>query len=340
MTAAVRAGRRRASQEEEPPRLPAAVTPFEQTSYGRLHGVSAAMRRLFAVLTRLEHSLVNVLIEGESGTGKEVVARAIHEHASIARGPFVAVNCGALDRSLVRSELFGHRRGAFTSAVEGRAGAFELADGGTLFLDEIGELPLDIQPVLLRALESEAVVRVGESIERPVKVRLIAATNRELSVDVKERRFREDLYYRLVVVKLRIPPLRERIEDVIALAQHFASELDLGRLSPEVLDQLCGRPWYGNVRELRNSLKAFAALGVLPSVTTSDAGLLEAALMNTIDATRPYDECKREFLEVFRKIYVERLLERTSGNQSEAARLSGLQRSYLNKVVNMMSPRK
>jgi DNA-binding NtrC family response regulator len=285
-------------------------------------------------LSRLEDSLVNVLIEGESGTGKEVVARAIHEHSAVARGPFVAINCGALDRTLVRSELFGHRRGAFTTAVEGRIGAFELAAGGTLFLDEIGELPLDVQPVLLRALESETVVRVGECIERPVKARLLAATNRDLAVDVRERRFREDLYYRLMVVKLHIPPLRQRIEDVVGLAEHFATELQLGKLSSEVLSQLCERRWLGNVRELRNALKAFAALGVLPGAEESDAGVLEAALTSAVDVTRPYEECKRELVEAFRRVFVQRLLERTSGNQSEAARLSGLERSYLNKVVN------
>jgi transcriptional regulator with AAA-type ATPase domain len=314
--------------------------PSAQTQYGRLRGVSVAMRRLFAVLSRLEVSLVNVLIEGESGTGKEVVARAIHEHSTVSRGPFVAVNCGALERALVRSELFGHRRGAFTSAIEGRLGAFELASGGTLFLDEIGELPLDVQPVLLRALESETVVRVGETIERPVKVRLIAATNRDLEMDVRERRFREDLYYRLMVVNLRIPPLRERIEDVVALAEDFAKELQLGELSPQLLSQLCARRWPGNVRELKNTLKAYSAVGALPSRTACEGESLESALRSAIDVTKPYAERKQEVVETFRRVYVERLLEYTSGNQSEAARLSGLERSYLNKVVHAIGSRK
>jgi DNA-binding NtrC family response regulator len=298
------------------------------------------MRRLFAVLGRLEGSLVNVLIEGESGTGKEVVARAIHEHSAVARGPFVAVNCGALDRNLVRSELFGHRRGAFTTAVEGRLGAFELANGGTLFLDEIGELPLDVQPVLLRALESETVVRVGESIERPVKVRVIAATNRDLTVDVGERRFREDLFYRLVVVKLRIPPLRERTEDIVALAEHFATELDIGRLSPELLTQLCAHPWRGNVRELKNTLKAYSAIGAMPSAAANDGGALESVLRGAIDVAKPYSDRKQEVVEAFRRVYFQKLREHTSGNQSEAARLSGLERSYLNKIVNKMGLRR
>ena len=331
-------GRAEISIHADHPVVPAA--PPEQTRYGRLHGVSLPMRRLFAVLARLEESLVNVLIEGESGTGKEVVARAIHEHSAVTRGPFVAVNCGALDRDLVRSELFGHRRGAFTTAVEGRVGAFELANGGTLFLDEIGELPLDVQPVLLRALESETVVRVGESAERPVKVRLVAATNRDLTVDVKERRFREDLYYRLVVVKLRIPPLRERIEDVVALAEHFATELRLGGLSPDQIGQLCAHPWPGNVRELKNTLKAYSAIGTMPNAAAVDAGALESALRAAIDVTQPYANRKQEVVDAFRKVYFQKLLEHTSGNQSEAARLSGLERSYLNKLVHIMGLRR
>jgi DNA-binding NtrC family response regulator len=173
--------------------------------YGNLIGSSLAMRRVYGVLERLEGSLVSVLIGGESGTGKEVVARAIHDRSIVAEGPFVAVNCGALDRALVRSELFGHVRGAFTGAIESRAGAFEAASNGTLFLDEIAELPLDTQPVLLRTLETGTVQRVGETNERKVKVRLLAASNRRLEELVKEGKFREDLYYRLLVVRVALP---------------------------------------------------------------------------------------------------------------------------------------
>ncbi|HEX7663884.1 MAG TPA: sigma-54-dependent Fis family transcriptional regulator, partial [Polyangiaceae bacterium] len=183
-------------------------------SYGRLLGRSPAMKRLFGTLFRLEGSLVPVLVQGESGVGKELVASALHERSKVASGPFVPVNCGALARELVLSELFGHKRGAFTGAHEARQGAFELADGGTLFLDEIGELPLDVQPVLLRTLETGEVRPVGSSAAKKVQVRLVAATNRDLAAEVAAGRFRQDLYYRLAVVKLVLPPLRTRLEDV------------------------------------------------------------------------------------------------------------------------------
>jgi DNA-binding NtrC family response regulator len=303
-------------------------------SYGPLVGSSVAMRRLFAMLQRLEGSLVTVLIEGESGTGKEVVARAIHERSLVAKGPFVAVNCGALDRALVRSELFGHAKGSFTGATEARRGAFEAAEDGTLFLDEIGELPAEVQPVLLRALENGVITRVGENNERPVKVRLLAATNRDLLEAASERRFREDLYYRLAVVKLSTPTLRERREDIVPLAHHFAEQLGLPELPEDVLQDLSAREWPGNVRELRNALRAYVALGSLsippPSAPTR---ALEEALREMIDLARPYAELKEGLMETFLKVYVERLLAHTGGNQSEAARISGMERSYFSKVA-------
>src|SRR6185503_10855221 len=210
----------------------------ESAGYRGLVGVSAAMRRIFAILLRLEGSLINVLIEGESGVGKELIARALHEGSSVHEGPLVIVNCAALGRELVLSELFGHRKGAFTGAVEARKGAFEAADGGTLFLDEIGELPLDVQPMLLRALESGEAKPLGENAPRKVRVRVVAATSRDLEQEMQAGRFREDLYYRLAVVKLTIPPLRERPEDVEVLAQRFASAAGLGALPPEVIERL------------------------------------------------------------------------------------------------------
>jgi DNA-binding NtrC family response regulator len=307
-------------------------------SYGPLVGGSAAMRRLFAVLQRLEGSLVTVLIEGESGTGKEVVARAIHERSLVARGPFVAVNCGALDRALVRSELFGHARGSFTGASEARGGAFEAAEDGTLFLDEIGELPPEVQPVLLRALENGVVTRVGETAERPVKVRVLAATNRDLLELANERRFREDLYYRLAVVKIATPALRDRRDDIEPLARHFAEQLGVTELPEDVLQDLTVRDWPGNVRELRNALRAYVALGSLsippPSSPTGD---LEGALSASIDLARPYAELKEALMERFLRLYVERLLSHTGGNQSEAARISGMERSYFSKVARRFS---
>jgi DNA-binding NtrC family response regulator len=306
-------------------------------AYGPIYGASAPMRQLFSVLQRLEGSLVTVLLAGESGTGKEVVARAIHGRSLVHAGPFVAVNCGSLDRALVRSELFGHVRGAFTGATETRGGAFEAASNGTLLLDEIGELPLDVQPVLLRALENGTVTRVGESQERPVKVRVLAATHRDLLQLVREGKFREDLYFRLAVVKLDLPPLRERAADIELLALHFAQELGCSELPADVLEELKARDWPGNLRELKNALRAFVAIGVLtPGPRSVSRSLLVDALSEHIDFERPYAELKDELVESFQRLYIERLLSHTDGNQSAAARISGLERSYFSKIARRL----
>jgi two-component system, NtrC family, response regulator GlrR len=310
------------------------LQPGSEHGYGGLHGTSAAMRRLFSLLGRLEGSLVNVLVSGETGTGKELVARALHERSHVTDGPFVSVNCGALDRSLSRSELFGHARGAFTGAVEARAGAFEAASGGTLFLDEIGELPVDVQPLLLRALEHGVVVRVGETQERGVKVRLIAATHRDLAELVKQDRFREDLYYRLMVVKVAVPPLRERPEDIPLLIQHFAQELGIPPLPADAVARFQQGVYPGNVRELRNGLQAYAAVGVLPEAIDPTGLALASRLKPFVRLDQPYAEQKQHLLSTFLDVYLEQLLSHTCGNQTEAARLSGLERSYLNRVVN------
>jgi DNA-binding NtrC family response regulator len=310
----------------------------EAESYGDLIGVSPSMRQLFAKLVRLEGSKVNVLIVGESGTGKELVARAIHEHSSVRHGPMVVFNCGALDRQLVRSELFGHERGAFTGAVRRHVGAFESAHGGTLFLDEIAELPLDIQPVILRALEQRRIAPVGATEERAVDVRVIAATHRNLTEQVRAGQFREDLYYRIRVVELGVPPLRERAEDVAVLAQEFAFRQGLSALPDDVLEALGRHQWPGNVRELRNAVEAYAAVGALPRAESSaeSARGLDAALAAFVDATETYADQKAEVLRRFTRAYLDRLLENAAGNQSEAARVSGLERSYLGKLLDKL----
>jgi DNA-binding NtrC family response regulator len=308
------------------------VFPFEGTSYRALVGASAPMQRLFGVLTRLEGSLVTVLIEGESGVGKELVARALHDGSTVAGGPFVAVNCGALPRELVASELFGHKRGAFSGAQDARRGAFEAASGGTLFLDEIGELPLDVQPVLLRALELGEVRAVGEDTPRRVKVRLVTATNRDLEQEVRAGRFRQDLYYRLAVVRLIVPALRERPSDVELLAQSFARELGVGPLPPAVVADLCARGFPGNVRELRNAIQAYAALGALPGGGARFSGL-DRALAEICDVNVPYAVQKDDLTERFTRVYLAALLAHTHGNQTQAARLAGLNRSYLGRLL-------
>jgi DNA-binding NtrC family response regulator len=309
------------------------LQPAEITSYGAALGLSSQMRRLFAVLLRLENSLTNVLLQGETGTGKDLLARAIHDHSQVSSGPFVAINCGMLDRGLARSELFGHKKGAFTGAIENRIGAFEAAAGGTLFLDEVGELPLDVQPALLRALESGAIVRVGDTLERSVNVRVVAATNTELGAAVEQKAFRADLYYRLAVITLRIPPLRERSEDLDSLARHFAEQLGLREIPAELMVELRRRPWPGNVRELRNVLQAYHAVGRFETAVAGEPSELEGALRRWLNPTADYAAQKQALLDAFQRVYLAALLRHTQGNQSEAARISGLQRSYLGQLL-------
>ena len=314
----------------------------ERSRYGALLGASPAMRELFAKLVRLEGSKVNLMICGESGTGKELIAQAIHDHSLVKDGPFVAVNCGALDRELARSELFGHQRGAFTGAVRAEVGAFEAADGGTLFLDEIGEVPLNVQPVLLRALELRKITPVGSSEERPVDVRLICATNRDLLAEVRAGNFREDLFYRVHVVELQVPPLRERREDIALIAAEFARRHGLRGLPPDLLEAFSQHDWPGNVRELRNALDAYVALGEIPRplARPAQAHDLDAALASFFDPKLPYAEQKDEIVRRFTRAYLQQLMRATSGNQSEASRLSGLERSYLGKLLEKMGLRR
>lgn len=305
----------------------------EQESYGEMVAASAAMRRLFGTLRRLEGSLVGVLLVGESGTGKELIARAIHQHSAVAPGPLVTLNCGVLQRELVRSELFGHRKGAFTGAIENRLGAFQRAHGGTLLLDEVGELPLEVQPVLLRALQEREVVRVGETQPEPVEVRLIAATHRDLEQMVAESTFREDLYYRLNVVRLQVPPLRERVEDIELLAKVVARRFGIHELSPSMVAQLKLHTWPGNVRELMHAIEAYAAVGELPLFNKRPLREFEKSLADHLDVTQPYDTLKQALIESFQIAYLRQLMTHTGGNVAKAARLSGLERSYLNKLV-------
>jgi DNA-binding NtrC family response regulator len=303
--------------------------PYPESTYRGMIGASHTMRTLFGALARLEGSLVTVLVTGESGVGKELVARALHEGSAVASGPLVIVNCGAIAPELVASELFGHRRGAFTGANEARRGAFESADGGTLFLDEIGELPLDVQPMLLRALEAGEIRAVGADRSTHVRVRVVAATHRDLRSDVRAGRFREDLYYRVAVVELGVPPLRDRVEDVEALANRFGQAAGLGAMSPELVGRLRARRWPGNVRELRNVVQAYAALGRLPPEGGASSAGIEESLDRAIDVTRPYADQKDALVEQFTRAYLVRLMQHTNGNQSAAARLSGLDRSWL-----------
>ncbi len=306
---------------------------YDGTSYGGMIGATPSMQRLFALLSRLEGSLVSVLVDGESGVGKEVVARALHDRSKRSAGPYVTVNCGAMARELVASELFGHRRGAFTGAHDNRRGAFEVASGGTLFLDEIGELPLEVQPMLLRALESGEIQPLGAETKTLVKVRVVAATNRDLASEVATGRFREDLLYRVAVVRLTVPPLRERIPDIGLLANTFAREQMNEPLPSRVIETLVARAWPGNVRELRNVIAAYAALGVVQPAFGRDTSRSSSELEGSLDVSLPYMDQKDGLVDRFTAVYLRALLAACNRNQSEAARMSGLDRTYLRKLL-------
>jgi DNA-binding NtrC family response regulator len=311
--------------------------PREQGVFGPAVGASPAMTQLFGLLERVAPSDSTVLLLGETGTGKDVLARALHQHSRRASGPFVVVDCGAVAPSLIESELFGHVRGAFTGAIADRQGAFLEADGGTLFLDEVGELPLELQPKLLRVLEAGTVRRVGEDKERRVDVRVVAATNRVLEDEVAAGRFRQDLYYRLAVVLLQVPPLRDRLDDIPLLTRHFVQQMGRGdfELPRALLMRFGSYHWPGNVRELRNLVEralAGAELGELaedpgPPKARPAAGAGEPL------TDLPFKEAKERLVESFTREYLEALLERCGGNISQAAREAGIARNYVHRLV-------
>jgi DNA-binding NtrC family response regulator len=293
-----------------------------------LVGDSDAIREVARLVHRLARVDSSVLIQGETGTGKEVVARAIHEASPRRDHELVVVDCGSMPGTLIASILFGHEKGAFTGADQRRAGAFERAAGGTVLLDEIGELPLDVQPALLGVLERRAFTRVGGSQSIAVDVRVLAATHRDLRAEVNAGRFRADLYYRLAVAKILIPPLRERPEDIEPLVAHFVQRLtgvaELGPLAT-ALDQLRAHPWSGNVRELRNVVEAALVMGEL------DLGNSErpVQIAGTQSAVTPYRDARAAALTRFEAEYLRALIDRADGNASEAARLARMDRPYL-----------
>jgi len=302
---------------------------------GPILGGSPRMHELFARLERAAIASGPVLVRGESGTGKELVARALHDGSRRAEGPFVVVDAGAISRSLADVELFGHVVGAFTDARTARTGAFERAHGGTLFLDEVGELPLDLQPKLLRVLEDRTVQRIGEGIRRDVDVRLVAATHRNLAAMVAQGTFREDLYYRLAVLELEVPPLRERGDDVARIARVVAEELAPGdvRALAEVeraIASVGGHRWPGNVRELRSFVRRVVLLGQ-SGVGAEATGRTDEELAIRADLT--YAEAKTQLLERFERRYLERVLGETSGNVAAAARRADISRSRLYELL-------
>jgi two-component system response regulator HydG len=311
------------------------------SSFGRMIGKSDAIRRLYPLCKRLAKSELPVLIEGETGTGKEVLAEALHEASGRAHQPFIVFDCTAVPPNLAESTLFGHEKGSFTGAVASRKGVFEEAHGGTLFIDEIGELDLSLQPKLLRALERSEVQRVGSNIWTKVDARIIAATRRDLDKEVQAGRFRDDLFFRLAVGRIELPPLRHRRGDVTLLAQHFSDELGAkGPLPADILVKLEDYPWPGNLRELYNAVARFLALGEAPEPLAHGSGSLrppeptkdDRALANTIeellDAQMPLTRAREVIVGEFEKRYVERVLARYGGNVARAAAASGIARRY------------
>lgn len=297
-----------------------------------LVGRSLSMRRVVTEVDRVARAGASVLIHGETGAGKEVVARMIHGESLRAHGPFETVDCGSLTPTLIAAELFGHEQGAFTGAAERRIGAFERADGGTLFLDEIGELPSSLQTALLGVLERRNFRRLGGEKTISVDVRVISATHQDLRSQVNAGNFRQDLYYRLAVVVLRVPALRERAEDIPELIEHFLCEMGISQRASEMfpksaLSMLERHSWPGNVRELRNFVEASVAMGHPPELDGTDRGGRPAADFQV------FKDARAEAIRLFEREYLRQLLARTNENVSEAARLSDIHRSYLNEML-------
>ncbi|HSD09925.1 MAG TPA: sigma-54 dependent transcriptional regulator [Candidatus Binatia bacterium] len=304
-----------------------------------LVGASAALGEVTEQARKAAESKSTVLLVGESGTGKEVLARSIHAWSPRASRPFIAVNCVALSEDLLESELFGHEKGAFTGAHHQKAGKFELANHGTVFLDEVGDVRESLQAKLLRVLQEHEFERVGGTKPIRVDIRVIAATNQNLEEAVKTGRFREDLYYRLNVVRLRLPPLRERPEDVPVLVEHFLRKYcaEVGRpmlsVSTEAMDLLKAHRWPGNVRELENAIERAVVLGSGPEITPADLGLRSdgegARTAASVAEVGPFHDS----VESFKKEIIRRALEKAKGNQTRAAEILGLQRTYLARLI-------
>ncbi len=305
-----------------------AATLSSDSAWGRAIGASPGRRRLFAMLPKIADADATVLLEGETGTGKTLIASAIHEKSPRGKGPFVVVDCGAIPPSLIESELFGHEKGAFTGATTSRAGAFEAAKGGTVFLDEIGELPLDMQPKLLRAIEDRVVKRIGRNDTTPLDIRLIAATNRDLRLEINKGRFRSDLYYRLNTIRLRVPPLRERREDIPLLVAHYYDEMGAGEPPASVIADFARHDWPGNVRELRAAVERAVLLGD-PMVWQ---GISEDAPPPPA-ANESFRAAKERAVAQWERDYVRGLIAQHQGNISRAARSVRMDRNHLRELM-------
>jgi DNA-binding NtrC family response regulator len=323
------------------------VEPSSQQRFGDLHGKSLALREVFAVLERVAATDIGLLIEGESGTGKELAARSVHQASTRADKPYVVFDCTTVPKDLAESELFGHRRGSFSGAVADREGAFQRADGGTIFLDEIGELPSDIQPKLLRVLETGEVRPVGDSAYRKVNVRVLCATHRDLHAEVRRGRFRSDLLYRLAVVRVCLPALRARPDDIALIIERLVGkELAPGdSIAGKNLEQLMSYSWPGNVRELRNVLaRAVALSGKKPGdvrfsqlvfnlATSGEAPATLGYTFPGVDSALSYKDAKQQLLEQFEAEYIQALMKRHAGNITQVANAAGLSRKHVYELL-------
>lgn len=307
-----------------------------ESKYSMVIGQSKKMREIMEVVQKVARSKTNVLIEGESGTGKQLLARAIHNLSDRKQRPFIQVNCTTLSEQLLESDLFGHEKGAFTGAIKEKAGRFELADGGTVFLDEIGDLSPGIQGKLLHVIEYGEFQRVGGTKTIGVDVRILAATNKDLAQLVKEGKFREDLFYRLNVITIHLPPLRERAEDIPLFAEHFlqkhsrAMQKTVSGIAPAAMEILQAYSWPGNIRELENSIERAVVLASGKELTPELFDhLTEKPSAGEIDVGTPLNEA----LIKFKRQYITRTLRHTGNNQTAAARLLNIQRTYLNRLI-------
>lgn len=320
------------------------ITPSKKTKFLNLIGGSVAMRRIYTIIEKVAPTDVTILIEGESGTGKELIAAAIHEKSKRNKKSFVVFDCSAVAENLIESELFGHEKGSFTGAIGMRQGAFELADGGTIFLDEIGELTIDLQPKLLRALEQRSVKRVGGDRHLSVDVRVVAATNRNLEAEVKKENFREDLFYRLNVVPIYLPPLRKRKEDIPMLIEHFIEEHNAANKDRPVagidqgaMDALMSYDWPGNVRELRNTVSRMISFMEKDRITLEDVPervrIPVAKAELDIREDLGFKEAKDQWIASFERQYLAEVLKKNNNNISAAAKEAGIDRKSVQRLV-------
>jgi DNA-binding NtrC family response regulator len=309
--------------------------PSAQASFGSIVGGDTKMRQMFTLLEDVAATNATVLIEGETGTGKELIAEEIHNHSPRRDGPLVVFDCGSVPRELIESMLFGHVKGSFTGAITDRRGAFAEAHGGTIFLDEIGEMSLDLQPSLLRVLDKRAVRKVGSNTYEKIDVRVVAATNRDLRAEVAKKAFREDLYYRLAVIRVGVPPLRERGSDIPLLIQHFVNTFGPQlNITPEDMSRLVRHSWPGNVRELRNVMERACLLARGSTINLEDALVSEASSQSLgIRTDLPFKEAKGQLVEMFEREYIEDLMRRHKMNLSAAAREAQIDRKHLRELI-------